>query len=175
MIEATPMLDWLLLTKRPQNIAKMAPWSDVWPDNVWLGTTAENQHWAQQRLPLLLSIPAKVRFLSCEPLLGDIDLSGFTADRDLHPIDWIIAGGESGPNSRPMNPSWARSLRDQCTAEDIAFHFKQWGHWAPNELLTKEQKKIVVLDGERLAALGKVRAGRQLDGRTWDQFPKIAV
>ena len=175
LIEETPMLDWLILTKRPQNIAAMVPWGDEWPENVWLGSTVENQTWAEKRLPILLSFPAKVRFLSCEPLLGNLDLSKFVNDEGLHPIDWVIAGGESGPYSRPMKPIWARNLRDQCLSSNIAFHFKQWGHWVPQELLTEEQKKVVVLDGEKLAAVGKGKAGRNLDGRTWDELPTKAV
>jgi protein gp37 len=89
-------------------------------------------------------------------------------------IDWVIAGGESGTKSRPMSPEWVRSLRDQCIDQDVAFHFKQWGHWAPIELLTVEQKKILIFDTHEMAAAGKKHAGRNLDGRTWDQLPKSA-
>lgn len=170
LIEETPSLDWLLLTKRPQNVASMAPWGNKWPENVWLGTTVESQTWAAKRIPLLLSSPAKVKFLSCEPLLGSLDLKPFLQSED-DKLHWIIGGGESGPHSRPMNPEWVRQLRDQCLEEKIAFHFKQWGHWVPEELLTEQQKKVIVLDGTRLAAVGKKQAGRVLDGRTWDEFP----
>jgi protein gp37 len=157
LIAATPHLDWLLLTKRPQNIAKMLPegWGGGWP-NVWLGTTVENQTEADRRIPHLLATPAAVRFLSCEPLLGPVDLTwafpdlrtacchkcgfrtnqvGGTCPNDGSPLrgdigtDWVIVGGESGPNARPMHPDWARSLRDQCQAAGVAFHFKQWGEW----------------------------------------------
>jgi protein gp37 len=132
LIDETPWLDWLLLTKRPQNIEKKISWK-VWPTNVWLGITVEDQERAKERLPILLQFPAKRRFLSCEPLLGPVDLSKWTQHRQksLYPIDWVIAGGESGPNSRAMLPGWARSLRDQCQQSGIPFHFKQWGHWAP--------------------------------------------
>lgn len=159
LIHDTPHLDWLLLTKRPQNIAKMLPdgndapaWGDGWP-NVWLGTTVENQTEADRRIPRLLYIPAKVHFLSCEPLLGPVDLHRFMGrwpevifDRETEDvfgktrlliarqpstIDWVICGGESGPHARPMHPDWARSLRDQCQEAGVAFHFKQWGEWAP--------------------------------------------
>ena len=130
----------------------------------------ENQSWAAKRIPLLLEVPAKVRFLSCEPLLGPLDLSPFLQHGRTQ-IQWIIGGGESGPHSRPMNPEWVRGLRDQCKKSGIAFHFKQWGHWAPNEILTEQQKKVIVVDGNRLAAVGKKLAGRVLDGRTWDEFP----
>jgi len=167
VISQTPMLDWLLLTKRPQNVEGMTPWGNgEWPDNVWLGTTVENQHWANQRLPHLAAIPARIRFLSCEPLLGYVDLSDW-----IESIDWVIAGGESGHHSRPMSPGWARRLRDQCNEGQVAFHFKQWGHWSPDELLTAGQKKVVSMEGEILAPVGKGKAGRKLDGRTWDELP----
>lgn len=174
LIEETPYLDWLLLTKRPENIKKMVPWNTEFPDQIWIGTTAENQKNAERRIPHLLDIPAKVRFLSCEPLLGQINLTPFV-DKNPQSIHWVIAGGESGPYSRPMNPDWVRLLRDQCSEKSIAFHFKQWGHWVPEELLTEQQKKVMVLDGYRLAAVGKKVAGRLLDGRTWDEFPRIAL
>ena len=171
LIEATPALDWLLLTKRPHNVRSMAPWGDDWPDNVWLGTTVENQVWADKRLPALLENPARVRFLSCEPLLGPLNLDKFLSSNPAQSVHWVIAGGESGAYSRPMNPEWVRSLRNACQRAGVAFHFKQWGHWVPEELLTEEQRKIVVLDGHRLAAVGKGKAGRLLDGRTWDELP----
>jgi len=174
LISLTPMLDWLILTKRPQNISGMVPWGDNWPQNIWLGSTVENQRMAQIRLPQLLKHRAVVRFLSCEPLLSNIDLSQWISDPGLQPIDWIIAGGESGPYSRPMNPNWARALRDSCRANNIAFHFKQWGHWVPTELLTDQQKKVVTVGDIEMAAAGKKIAGRFLDGRTWDELPKTA-
>lgn len=156
LIEATPSLTWLLLSKRPENVEHCVPWVNRWPKNVWLGTTVENQHWAEKRMPHLVKHPAVVRFLSCEPLLGQIDLSPWAGQ-----FAWVIAGGESGPKSRPMKPEWVRSLRDSCGAMGVAFHFKQWGHWAP----TYDSA------GERLQPMGKKRAGRKLDGRTWDGLP----
>lgn len=170
LIEATPALDWLLLTKRPWNISKMVPWGAKWPGNVWLGTTVENQNWAEKRIPALLENPSVVRFLSCEPLLGEVSLSGWNSE-----IHWVIAGGESGPGARPMHPDWARSLRDQCTGSKIPFHFKQWGHWVPTELSTVEgwgSGREVDFEGARLIGLGKKAAGRILDGKTWDEFPR---
>jgi len=135
LICKTPWLDWLLLTKRPQNIAKMLPPGDLWQPwpwpNVWLGCTAENQEEADRRIPHLLAVPAAVRFLSCEPLLGPVSLRRwFTASDDDHcwqpgGISWVIVGGESGPNRRPMDLAWARSIRDQCAAVDVAFFGKQ--------------------------------------------------
>ncbi|MCK9588865.1 MAG: phage Gp37/Gp68 family protein [Terrimicrobiaceae bacterium] len=171
LIEKTKMLDWLLLTKRPQNIFKMAPWNDRrWPTNVWIGTTVENQKQATIRLPFLLEVPAAVRFLSCEPLLGNIDLSSLIK-KHTHPIDWVIAGGESGHGARPMNPVWVRSLRDFCKSKKIAFHFKQWGHWAPVYGEQEQSGRIIELDGHVMAAVGKLHAGRMLDGATWDGLP----
>jgi protein gp37 len=179
LIEATSDLDWLLLTKRPQNIFRLVPWGEVWPDNVWVGTTVENQRWAEIRLPQLLAIPAKRRFLSCEPLLGPLDLVNWISKRpeNLYPIDWVIAGGESGAKARVMLPGWARDLRDQCRDAQIPFHFKQWGHWAPAQKETELAKEFWDEVGQTLVkmeALGKKSAGRYLDGKTWDQIPKAA-
>ena len=171
LIEATPSLDWLLLTKRPHNVRSMVPWGSEWPMNVWLGCTAENQLWADKRLPALLEAPAHVRFLSCEPLLGPLDLRQYLSPDPKKSVHWVIAGGESGAHSRPMNPDWVRGLRNECQRSHVAFHFKQWGHWVPEDLLTEQQKKVIVLDGHRLAAVGKGKAGRSLDGRTWDELP----
>ena len=171
LIEATPALDWLLLTKRPHNVRSMAPWGDAWPENVWLGATVEDQEWADKRLPALLENPARVRFLSCEPLLGPLNLEKHLSPDPARSVHWVIAGGESGAYSRPMNPEWVRALRNTCQRSGVAFHFKQWGHWAPEELLTEEQRNVIVLDGHRLAAVGKGKAGRLLDGRTWDELP----
>jgi protein gp37 len=179
LIEATSGLDWLLLTKRPQNILRLTPWSERWPDNIWLGTTVENQHWADVRLPQLLHIPAKRRFLSCEPLLGPLNLEKWISKRPqkLYPIDWVIAGGESGSKARVMFPSWARDLRDQCRQARIPFHFKQWGHWAPAERETEVAQEFWDEVERRLIKmepLGKKSAGRLLDGKTWDQVPAAA-
>lgn len=127
LIRATPCLQWLLLTKRPQNIKRFLPddWGDGYP-NVCLMVSTENQQWAEKRIPILLDTPAKWRGLSCEPLLGPIDLT-----RWIDRIDWVIAGGESGKGARPMDPAWARGLRDQCLTSGTAHFFKQWGAWAP--------------------------------------------
>lgn len=178
LIHRTPHLDWLLLTKRPQNIAGMLPesygapeWGEGWP-NVWLGTTVENQEEANRRIPHLLAVPARVRFLSCEPLLGPVDLTdlqmkaGAGTDHysalfcDVHPeddtwggatIDWVIAGGESGPNHRVADPDWFRSLRDQCALDGLPFFFKQWEGRTPAEVKAR---------------------GRELDGVVHDAYPQ---
>jgi protein gp37 len=122
-----------------------------WPlRNVWLGVSVENQQWADIRVPALLGTPAAVRFLSCEPLLGPVNLhrghatcpvhdfsGGFCTGPcpDRYTIDWVIAGGESGQGARPMHPAWARTLRDECAAAGVPFFFKQWGEWAPESML----------------------------------------
>ena len=180
LIRSTSHLDWLLLTKRPENIERMAPWGATpWPRNVWLGTTVEGQQYAEKRLPHLLKHAAAVRFLSCEPLLGSIDLSTWLQRDGLHPIDWVIAGGESGPGARPMHPDWPKNLLKQCRAAEVAFHFKQWGHWVPAEIAEQTAKVTVInLPKEqpvRMVRLPKKEAGRILDGRTWDDFPAIRV
>lgn len=133
LIRRTPNLDWLLLTKRPQNIRKMLPaeWGHGWP-NVWLGTTAEDQRHYDQRWPVLAAVPAAVRFISYEPAIGPmVDLHGGP--------DWLICGGESGPGARDMPADWARSVRDQCAGR-IAFFMKQMSSKAPipDDLLVRE-------------------------------------
>lgn len=132
-----------VLTKRSGRLLELA--NDIeWPSNVWMGVSVENQDFTY-RIDDLRKTPAVVKFLSIEPLLGDV------GTLDLNGIDWAIAGGESGPGARPMDPSWVRSIRDQCLKDGVAFHFKQWG------------------------GTNKKRSGRLLDGRTWDQFPSTAV
>ena len=180
LIADTPWLDWLLLTKRPHLVSRFVPWGPIWPSNVWLGTTAENQKWADQRIPHLFELPAAVRFLSCEPLLGRIDLTRWLVRRSSvaksYPIDWVIVGGESGHRARPPHPTWIRHLRDQCTNAGVAFHFKQWGNWRPtvNGFAVK-YRALDIEDGSGIVAvmvnMGKAAAGRELDGRTWDEIP----
>jgi len=121
LINRCPDLDFLLLTKRPQNIKKYLPddWGMGYP-NVWLGATVESQKEAD-RLSHLVSVPAKFHFLSMEPLLGAVDLSKY-----IHGLQWVITGGENNINYRPVNPDWFRSLRDQCAEANIPFLFKQW-------------------------------------------------
>lgn len=142
-------LDILILTKRPQNVRRMvrASWLQSWPAHVWIGTTIGTQQAADERIAELLCVPARVRFLSCEPLLGPVNLfaakgdprnSGFALTDGFGRVDgeglgihWVICGGESGPKARPMHPDWARKLRDQCADAGAAFFFKQWGEWYP--------------------------------------------
>lgn len=160
LIGETPWLHWQLLTKRIENVADMVPWGFDWPANVWIGTSVEDQRRADERIPVLLTLPARVRFLSCEPLLGPVDLTlvDFDGATGLHVlenpprgVDWVIAGGESGAKHRPMNLDWARSLRDQCADAGVPFLFKQVGG--------------------RTSKAG----GRELDGRTHDEFPEFAA
>ena len=125
MVAKTRHLDWLLLTKRPQQIPALRFIADISP-NVWLGTTTENQAEFDRRLPHLTCHYPTVRFLSVEPMLGPVDISAHA-----HRIDWIICGGESGPERRPMNLDWARQLRDQCAEYGIPFWFKQGNHRLP--------------------------------------------
>lgn len=173
LIAQTPALDWLLLTKRPEHISRLAPWSENWPKNVWVGVTAENQQWAARRIPILLQVPAILRFVSCEPLLGSVDLARWVQGKRR--IDWVIAGGESGHKARPMNPEWARKLRDQCRAAAVPFHFKQWGHWRPDNVDVSRTRTRLRMEIQghtvTLVRLGKHAAGRDLDGRIWDEFP----
>lgn len=179
LIESTPWLDWLLLTKRPENVAGAVPWGSTWPSNVWLGTTLEDQKWADVRVPALIQLPAIVHFVSCEPLLGPLDLRRWLGHGGLRStasdgIDWVIAGGESGGHARPMNPSWARALRDQCAEKGVPFHFKQWGQWRPIGDPPERGATEKLADGDVLVRLGKKEAGRMLDERTWDGFPETA-
>lgn len=171
LIEATPHLDWLLLTKRPQNVVALTRWGDAWPQNVWLGATIENQKVADERLDDLASVPARVRFVSAEPLLSALDLTPWLGSK----VHWVITGGESGGKARPANPSWFRGIRDQCRDAGAAFHFKQWGEWTPAPAPPKKNGRAVqcriVADGVIMARLGKKAAGRKLDGRTWDELP----
>jgi protein gp37 len=143
LIEQTPWLNWLLLTKRPENIMKLSPWGQNWPDNVWVGTSVGLQERAIERIPHLLKVPAVVRFLSCEPLLGPLDITPW-----LSQLQWIICGGESGTGARPMDLSWARSLRDQCQKAHVPYFFKQIGGRYHDS------------------------GGRVLDARTWDEMPE---
>lgn len=198
LIDQTPNLDWLLLTKRPQNIMPMmADWVNDFPQNIWIGTSCEDQQRADERIPHLLKVPAKVRFLSCEPLLGVLDLvSAVSTDvvdvtnmtleqfraarsgqRARQRIDWVICGGESGAGARPMHPDWARALRDQCVAAGVAYHFKQFGEYLPKGQgtvsLTEQQLfyREEFINGQGYYRVGKHDAGRLLDGREWNELP----
>jgi protein gp37 len=154
LIPRTPMLDWMLLTKRPQLISSLYPeeWLRNPPPNVWLGITAENQHWLDIRWPFLKPVPAMIHFLSMEPLFEDIKLpEDFLT---LGQRAWVIVGGQSGHGAVPMKPDDARYVRDQCVEAGVPFFFKQWG------------------DNLELVQIEKKAPGRLLDGREWDEFPQ---
>lgn len=171
----------------------------AWPlPNVWLGVSVEDQKAADERIPYLLQTPAAVRFLSCEPLLGPVDLGLYgTAPKDwgigykayYQLLHWVIVGGESGSGARPMHPDWARSLRDQCAAADVSFFFKQWGEWryhpqtdmyelnnnvgkSPYQFRYYDENlnKVGIFNGPWIKC-GKKAAGRLLDGQLHDAYP----
>jgi protein gp37 len=194
LIQWTPHLDWLLLTKRPENAfdslrgmfphGKTALHWPIIPDNVWVGVSVENQEYADIRIPLLLNIPSKIHFLSCEPLLGPVDLDGYLDGTKIKLdysilgsyVDWVIVGGESGILARPMYPDWARSLRDQCTSSGVAFFMKQWGQWLPvNSAAPYSWTMIEPNQTQIFAKMGKEAAGHLLDGREYHEFPQAKV
>jgi len=205
----TPEVTYQLLTKRPARMRALltsGAFADLLGDtlgmmlleqrisdydvtfplpNVWLGVTVEDRKAADQRIPILLDTPAAVRWLSCEPLLGPVDLDATgmgvmgTSGPESRPsaVDWVVAGGESGPGARPMHPDWARSLRDQCRDAGVPFLFKQWG-----DLVTEEQAPEDITlpavswrhlgdDQPPVWRVGKARAGRLLDGQLHDGYP----
>jgi len=191
LIKETPNLDWLIVTKRIGNARTMLPadWGDGYA-NVWLIITVIDQAEADRDVPKLLTTPARVRGLSIEPQLGAVDLTQIlipgrwgrgrksllnALTGELHDattgcivsdgqaLDWVICGGESGPKARPVHPDWIRSLRDQCQAAEVAFHFKQWGEWHPNDHAIKGDTGHT--------RVGKKKAGHLLDGREWREFP----
>lgn len=208
---------WQFLTKRAERLPDLWAWLQAegctkWPENVWVMVSVENQEQADLRIPLALQVPAKVIGLSIEPLLGPVDLTPWLVGPPL-PLDsrpgrwadvakflraaewqtrigWIIVGGESGPNARPMHPAWAQSLRDQAQAARVSFLFKQWGEWAPDDNRLDAAGRDpwphlwLARDGShhggmpstgsdpvRIRQFGKKAAGRLLDGRTWDEVP----
>ncbi len=214
LVEQTHNLCWLLLTKRPMNVLGNVPqsWHEQWPEHVWVGTTIESQLEAEHRLPHLCSIPAAGRFVSCEPLLGPLNLThvDFTPTRWMNvldgrgfdkragrnetitvyceKVDWVIAGGESGPKARPMHPDWVREIRDACETFPTPFFFKQWGAWAPGSnwedvpdedtprdtgstLLFSDPLGREVGMATEMRRVGKKQAGRVLDGETHAQTP----
>ena len=166
-----------------------------WPlPNVWLGTSVEDQRRADERIPLLLDTPAAVRWISAEPLLGPVDLRQWVGSQPIIPgastyedadglvrqdigggivdgLDWVVAGGESGPSARPTNPQWFRDLRDQCEAADVPFFFKQNGEWVSVSEVAGPGEHFKFPDGRTVRRTGKRLAGRTLDGRTHDAMP----
>lgn len=221
LIDATPHLDWILLTKRPENIRRMWPKLECghpcdgyldgtscqggceykYRHNVWIGTSVEDQPRADERIPELLKCLdlSPVLFLSCEPLLGPVDIGWFgvvgpsrSHTAGGHPssldIDWVIVGGESGSRARPMHPQWARDIRDQCQAAGVPFFFKQWGEWSPSQpndvrfrdvRIDVSGRDVTMTPGlwdesdATMFRVGKKLAGRALDGREWSEFPGV--
>lgn len=189
LIVTTPNLDWLLLTKRIGNVSKMLK-AEAWAQlpQVWLGATVVNQEEADRDIPKLLAIPARVRFLSIEPMLGPIDLERPMPGPDLDQgggqmicqpwliqsgIDWVIVGGESGHGARPMHPAWVRGLRDQCAHAGVPFLFKQWGEWLPGLQDGNPARRVREINASNcLLRVGKSAAGRVLDSMTHDAFPE---
>ncbi|MEW6612726.1 MAG: phage Gp37/Gp68 family protein [Pseudomonadota bacterium] len=168
-----------------------------WPlPNVWLGVSVDDQFTADERIPLLLKAPAAVRWISAEPLLGPINLRLFLSfvthgrggpHKETGGLDWVVCGGESGPKARPMHPFWVRSLRDQCAAAGVPFLFKQWGEWgllcdfpgADKHGVIKQPvaslmgpQNAPLSDFEWMAKIGKKAAGRLLDGKLHDDYPR---
>ncbi|WP_019156636.1 DUF5131 family protein [Robertmurraya massiliosenegalensis] len=139
----TPHHSYQVLTKRPERVVELANILNFTP-NIWMGTSIENEK-VIHRIDILKHVPAVIRFLSCEPLLGPLD------NLDLNNIHWVIAGGESGPGARPMEADWVRSIRDQCNEQKVAFFFKQWG------------------------GVQKHRFGRELDDKTYNEYPKLTL
>lgn len=139
VMNALPQHQFQVLTKRPERAARLAD-ELVWTENIWMGASIEDMRVAR-RADALREIPAAVRFISAEPLLGSL------ADLNLDGVHWVIGGGESGAGARPVHIAWARELRDRCEAEGVAFFWKQWGGYSPKS------------------------GGRLLDGRTWDEYP----
>jgi protein gp37 len=154
----------------------------LWPPaNVWLGTSVEDQARAEQRLPDLIAAPAALRFVSAEPLLGPVSLSRWLAPAHEtparhgapHGVRWVIVGGESGPDARPMHPAHARHLRDECKATDTAFFFKQWGAWSPTEREVPGSKLIECRyhGAARIMPHNPELVGRLIDGQVWSGRP----
>ena len=171
---------------------------DVPPSNCWLGVSVEDQASADERIPLLLQTPAAIRFVSVEPMLGPVNIKGYldgsirwSIRTNATRLDWVIGGGETGLGARPMHIDWVRSLRDQCAAAHVPFFFKQWGEWQPvhgtGRTTGDEEEEVrpfrwLAVGGTArdsgcppdalMLRVGRKRAGRELDGRTWDEFPK---
>lgn len=197
LADQTKNLIWLVLTKRPENVIPMlagTAWEDGLPEHVWIGTSIEDQEVAYRRTRELIKINGR-RFLSLEPLLGPVDLKlpqfKFYTGRT---VEWVIAGGESGPNARPMHPAWVRSLRDQCSAAGVPFHFKQWGEYVPldwqisnyvggrGDLCVWSDGRTATTwslwddrDGKAMAKAGAKNAGRILDGKEHNAFPDFGM
>jgi protein gp37 len=166
VMRATPRHRYQVLTKRPENILPIMQRMGLraLPDNLWLGCTLEDAR-VRDRAPILARVPARIRFLSVEPItarVGPLELDG---------IHWIITGGESGRRRRPNKPEWTREVRDQAVPRGIAFFHKQWGHYASNPLCAEQGLPEPVAEAADPPANGK--GGALLDGRLWREFPEL--
>ena len=150
-IRETPQHTYQILTKRSERLPQYFANRAV-PDNVWLGVSVENRKYGKPRIDDLRQVQAQIRFLSVEPLLEDL------GEINLQNIHWVIVGGESGSKARPMKPEWARRIKQQCEEAGVAYFFKQWGAWGA--------------DGRKR---NKHANGRELDGKTWNQYPAGAT
>lgn len=191
IIARCPQHTFQILTKMPRRMREFFAGVDI-PANLWLGVTVEDQAAADLRLPVLLAIPAGVRFVSIEPMTGPVDLAPGWGHLGTGPIDglhWVIAGGMTGSDAVPMHPEWVRSLRDQCRAASVPFFFKQWGEWLPqcNEPFRPRKYLFLNRDGRidrtgdsvitnsgwsGMGLVGKKAAGSMIDGQEWKQFPE---
>lgn len=185
MINGVPRHTYVILTKRPERMCDFLN-ATRWMNrgllegptkNAWLGITAENQEWWDKRKDALFAPSAAVHWVSYEPAIGPLVFS----DDDLARLDWVVCGGESGPGARPMDPDWARSVRDQCQDAGVKFFFKSFGEFVtiPHaydlgiELSVVEAMNANTI-GRGFVRIGKKHAGRILDGRTWDEYPEVA-
>jgi protein gp37 len=163
LIRECHRLDWLVLTKRPQNIFKMLPpdWGNGYR-NIWLGVTAQNQMFFDQRWKLLQNIPAAIKFISYEPALGSLSLP------KVGPLsDWLITGGESGGGARPLKPRWIRNIIEECRNRGVAVFHKQWGNYQNNPLVV--EKVMCIKDAKALDCFGK--GGGLVDGKLVREYP----
>lgn len=190
MIQNTPHLEWQLLTKRPENMTEMLLeyFGDDLARNIWLGVSAENQRYFDERWPILERVGrrfnAKILFLSLEPLLAPIDLhtclESIVLDKEYNQsrkVDWVITGGESGRVPRTAHPAWFRSIRDQCNLHSVPFFFKQWGEWypcKPEDFPASKHTTFTdpVAGTQHFAFIGKTKAGAVLDGEEYKEFPE---
>lgn len=173
VIKRCPQHTFQILTKRADRMEEYFSTRPV-PDNVWLMVSVENQDAADERIPHLLRIKAGVRGISMEPLLGMVDLRPY-----LKGLHWVIGGGETGPDARPMHTDWIRSPRDQCVESGTPFFFKQWGEWAQSKypwMLEDGEtfsRGYTFDDGMQMIHVGKKAAGHLLDGVEWRQMPEV--
>jgi protein gp37 len=167
-----PRHRFVVLTKRPERMREIIneyTAGALLPSHIAIGVSIEDQATADTRLPLLADTMAKLRVVSAEPLLGKVEMGPY-----MPTIDWMIVGGESGKHARPMNPDWARSIRDECVQHDVPLFFKQWGEWCPLSHIDdcEAGKASHRFETDVAVRIGKKKAGDFLDGQQWHQFPK---